>query len=197
MYDDHVLFRDHDATSLARERSAQIIAEIDRLPDEKLLANRPAELADAILQRHGLHCPKLLEDKVTKAARSANVEVRDEFNPYGGARTMPGMEVVITIPFTGERSLFDYRPSQWTSTLPRASVGASALEVRVSGTSVAPEQVQSKLSSTVFEISKYLGWLETDVAAANASLRATAFQRLEQRREKALQVKRLADSFGK
>lgn len=142
MRETRVLFCDGDLSVLLDKTRESISSRVDSIPRDQFLNTNLVELARHILSTINLGALVIFEDRAEMEQRETKIDVSEwkDRHPFGdfGPTHIPGMEVVVTIPFTGDSSLWRFRPNQYSSKLPRANIiapnssGIGHLEIIIS-----------------------------------------------------------------
>jgi len=109
---------------------------------------------------------------------------------------MPGTAIEVSIPFNGEPEAFKIQPSMFTLNPPCGKVENGQLVLRIEGTELTAEQVQSEIDRALTHIENCLTNLRTNVQDLNNSIATIARNAIEQRRQKLLADRSLVSSLG-
>jgi hypothetical protein len=108
----------------------------------------------------------------------------------------PGEKYVISVPYTGVESYFQIRPSQWTSSPPRAELTRQLLEFAYSGLTVDVEGAKREFETTKAAIEQHLGWLRADMEGHNSKLLGVITPLLREKRERMSSGEQRLSDFG-
>ena len=97
---------------------------------------------------------------------------------------VPGHRVTVHIPFSGEKDVFKFRASTWSTSNPRASVRDDELVQQIEYPADAPRDVRAEADGLISKVEAYLVWSRQDIEAFNASLEARARSAIRNRRER-------------
>ncbi len=109
---------------------------------------------------------------------------------------VPGTEVEVEIPFSGEAEVFRIRPTTHTLSPPQAEVRSNTLVLRISGTNLSAEGVQQTINRTLTEIESHLATLRLNAAGLNQQLFPQAKASIEMRRQRLLGDRNLVGALG-
>ena len=107
-----VLFADGDLFEGLRERVNQMLAEVDRLPEERRVGTPVEDLVGYFLDKFGSEMVVLDPNGIAVAEHGKVPITRHD---YGVDFESQVHEVRVAVPFTGDPDLFRYQGSVWTS----------------------------------------------------------------------------------
>lgn len=154
------------------------------------------ELTDTLFEQYKIEVPALLEDKIY-IRTPEDVKIPVEKRGYGKSTTVDGTKFTFVIPFEGDPGIFSISPSTYLSVLPYGHIESN--EIRV--TYEVPIDKDSSRLKTDFDtnlntISKYLTFLDDDVAQFNKKLTAAIRAILQRRKDKLEKDIEVVSSFG-
>lgn len=135
---------------------------------QQLEESGTAAVVDALMARCALSVPTLHEERML----AATVEDRGAY----------GAEVTISVPFTGDRTLFFVEPSKLRLRL-RADLKPDALVFSYASPTRDTAGVRAETDRIVAELRSALDQLDADLHPFSGSLRADVQQAVEHRRE--------------
>jgi len=197
---DDYLFNTVDWFSVERNQRENLTKEISSYNGDRLLNTSVDDLCDYFVEKFQIIAPTLNEDNMV--ADQNEVEIDVSRDPMRGIRDrsqpfyIKGTEIEVTIPFDGESEAFKIQPTSSSMNPPRAIVRNQVLILKVQGTDLSPESVQSSIQNTITSINQYLSTLTTNVSGWNSTIRQQAKQQIESRREKLLGDKSLLGALG-
>jgi hypothetical protein len=83
---------------------------------------------------------------------------------------VPGHRVEVHIPFSGEKDVFKYRPSSFTTVLPTAELREGELVQTIEYPADSPRNVRAEADGLVAQVNRYLEWAHGDIERFNGSL---------------------------
>lgn len=200
MRDRQNLFSDADWFSVERNQLQKMQGEIAAIDGDRLLNTAVDELARYFESKFKIEVPTLVTEDIVADQRETKIDVRHDRMRWIDDRSrpvyVPGTEVEIEIPFTGDSEAFRVQPTSYTLSPPRAEVRANALVLQVSGANLTSEGVQQSINGTISEIQSYLATLRTNAAGLNQQLFECAKNAIESRRHKLLADRNLVGSLG-
>lgn len=199
---DNHLFSGNRWFDVQRSCEIKLNDEIKRFDGNRLLNTSPEDLVNYFEKSYCLDVPVLQEEGISISQREAQVDVSNRFDyNYGyrdqsGPTYVTGTAIDVSVPFSGDRQLFDVQPSTYNSAPPRADVQADHLHFSIINTQLNAEQVRSTIERTLADIKQYLEWLRSNAATWNGRIRNLAQGSIEARRQKLLADQNLVASIG-
>lgn len=200
MRDRQYLFSDADWFSVERNQLQKMVEEIAALNGDRLLNTAVDDLARYFELKFKVEVPTLIIEDIVVDQRETKIDVRHDPRRWIDDRSrpvyVPGTEVEVEIPFTGDAEVFRVQPTSYTLSPPYAEVRPNALVIRISGTDLTAEGVQQSINQTIKEIQSYLSTLRTNTAGLNQQLFQRARASIESRRQKLLADRNLVGALG-
>ena len=189
-YDRGYLFSDLDLRGVIDHQREQIAKEVEGLESNRLLNTSEEDLIRYFVEKYTLEAPVLLRDEMTADQRETQVDarhhgnrwIRDTSRPF----YIPGQQIDIEIPFTGEGDLFKARASTYSSAPPRGRIAGQILVLSFEIPHDMDQDIRPALDRELTEIEKYLGWARNDVAGYNNGVHAVAETAIQKRKERLL-----------
>ena len=137
MSNHNLLFFEDSLDDQLRAKHSQINDAVGRIPKDQFLVSSEQELVDHVVAGLTVEAPVLHEDKTTMNQQETQVDVSGDpmrlFSPgHSGPFYIPGTQVDVDIPFTGEEWIFRYRTNPWSSVYPQAEIGRGSLRISIS-----------------------------------------------------------------
>lgn len=198
---DHLyLFSDADWFSVERNQLQKMVQEIAAVNGDRLLNTAVDDLARYFESKFNVEVPALLTEEIVVDQRETKIDVRNDPRRWVDDRSrpvyVPGTEVEVEIPFTGDAEVFRVQPTSYTLNPPRAEVRPNTLVLRISGTDLGAEEVQQSINQTINHIQSYLDTLRTNTTELNQQLFQRARTAIESRRQKLLADRNLVAALG-
>ena len=110
------LFAEGDLDATLRAHQGSISAKMDAIPRDQFMNAQPEEIIDHILSEMTVEPLVIYEDRAEMDQRETKIDVsgwRDR-NPFGdrGPIHVSGVAVSVSLPFTGDSSLWKLKPNQ-------------------------------------------------------------------------------------
>ncbi len=205
--DRNYLFADFDLADSLRAKQSSIQEQVDSINKDQFLATPYDDLIEYIVNRNTIDPITLYEDKIV-ASEPSECQVDVSGDPRRFIRDtsrpcyVPGHEISIEIPFSGDHNLLRAKTSTWSSVFPtgqirqgRDGIGKIVMVFRQPH-DADPNQIKSSFESNLKTIKQYLGWSKTQVDAYNQSLPMLVKQAIDFRREKLKKQNSLCDILG-
>lgn len=200
MRDPLYLFSNADWFSVERNQLQKMAEEIATVNGDRLLNTAVDDLARYFESKFNVEVPALITEEIVVDQRETKIDVRHDPRRWIDDRSrsvyVPGTEVEVEIPFTGDAEAFRVQPTSYTLNPPRAEVRSNALILRISGTDLSAEGVQQSINQTISDIQSYLGTLRSNAAGLNQQLFQRAKTAIESRRQKLLADRNLVGALG-
>jgi len=204
---DNLLFYEGDLDATLRSYQSSISSRIDSIPRDQFLNTSIEELTQHILTGLLVEPLMLYEDRAEMEQRETKIDVsgwRDR-NPFGdrGPINVAGIEVVVTIPYSGDQSLWKLRPNQRQSIFPHGDVrgqgrdGVGALQISLSQPAdESPERFKARLDEELKSIRFYVEAQRRQIEQFNAGLTGPINSAISSRRERLKRNEGIQDLLG-
>lgn len=200
MRDRQYLFSDADWFSVERNQLQKMSEEIAAVNGDRLLNTAVDDLARYFESKFKVEVPALVTEEIVVDQREAKIDVRHDPRHWIDDRSrpvyVPGTEVEVEIPFSGDAEVFRVQPTSYTLNPPRAEVRSNALVLRISGTDLTADGVQQSINQTINDVQTYLTTLRSNAAGLNQQLFQRAKTAIESRRQKLLADRNLVGALG-
>jgi hypothetical protein len=169
--------------------------------NDDVLLNTPTEdLVEELAERYRLNVPILDRANAEAEHSEGPVKVYDYFSrDYGGRdgrRTVQGSIVELTVPYTGDRGLFDVQPTTFDSGPPRAQIDGNHVVVRHSDRELKPEEANKALNGVLDVIERYLTWQRATAEPFNERIKVRLREAIEARKAKVLKDRNSVANLG-
>ena len=196
---DNLLFAPHDWFSVEEHQKNQLREEVGTYDGNRLLNTPVDDLSGYFADKYSMDVPVLQRDAIVADQRETKIDKSHDFlyGPRFDGRPImvDGSTVEITVPFTGDGSLFSVRPTTYSTNPPRASIRGDTLVLQFSGVDQSSGQLKSEIEKALTDIETHLDRLRKSAETLNGSLRSMALQAIETRREKLLANQNLVSSL--
>jgi hypothetical protein len=204
---ENLLFCDGDLDATLRAHQSSIVSRVDSIPRDQFLNTNIEELTQHIFSTLAVEPLTLYEDRAAMEQRETKIDVsgwRDR-NPFQdpGPIYVAGTEVIVTIPYSGDQSLWKLRPNQWRSVFPRAGVGAPGpdgigqLQISLSQPAdEAVEQFKARLDKELKSIRFYVDAQRRQIDQFNAGLKDPISAAVAARRQLLKKSEGIKDLLG-
>ena len=202
MNKDNHLFSTYDWFSFEQHQLEKLKEEVAGWDENRLLNTSVENLCKYFVEKYRIDVPVLDMNEITVGRRETQVDVSRDPRRRIIAPIRPvyvsGIEIEITVPFTGDFDGFMFRlPAYELNPLPpRGTIRDGILTFSITGTNLKSDKVRQEIGSTLERINNYLTTLRGKVDILNNELDSTARQCIEQRRERLLANQNLVESLG-
>jgi hypothetical protein len=198
MYDrDNMLFSDGDLDSILRTLVPQMQEKVDAIPKDQFLATPEQALLDHILELMRVNPIVLYEESMEMEQNETKVDAKkdpmrapflwDREGPY----YVPGVEVIVSIPYSGDKRLWKIRPNQFMTVFPYGNVrdpnskGIGYLDIvmqQAAGSD--PTRMKQYIDSELKTIRFYVDAQKKQIDQYNSGLSARATPAINARKER-------------
>lgn len=200
MYDQKLLFSEHDLHTVMEATKTKMLQEIEAYPANQLLNTSIDDLATYFATKFEITPIRIIEDQITVDQHETKVDVSRDPLRFIPDRDRPfyisGTLITLYVPFEGDPDIFMCRPSTFTFNPPRGRIHGNVLELSISCTDHDAQSVKEELNRLLKSVREYLGWATRDLTSFNATLKDVARQHIEARRQKLLKDHGLVASLG-
>lgn len=196
------LFAQGDAHTVQRNQEHHLNTEIAQLEGNRLLNTNLDALVDYFVEKYRVDVPELDETGMQADQKEAQRDVSGDPHRLanimgrGGPLYVTGTEVTVEIPFSGDASLFDVRPNQYSSSSPQGEVRGNLLIFRAWTDKPQSVQIRSQIDAWLGDVKRYLQWQRDSFQSFNQSLAGLARTAITQRRDKLLANQNLVAGLG-
>jgi hypothetical protein len=194
------LFQKYDIFAVQQQQEQEAKAAVRKLPIEKLRQEDEEKLSSEIANSLTMELPVLDVANVSQTDRKVQIDARRLPNRmvFNRSRPVPvdGTEITIHIPFKGEPSMFDVRPSTHDLNPPVADIDVTNREVLLTyETADADNAIKASYERTLQAIQKHLEWLRP-AATRTDHLKQAARSEIAKCKQADTTHARIVDSLG-
>lgn len=201
------LFCEGDLDATLRAHQSSIGAKVDTIPRDQFMSAQVEEIVEHVLSEMTVDPLVIYEDRAEMEQRETKIDVSRwrARNPFGdrGPIHVAGVAVSVSIPFTGDSSLWKLRPNQWQTVFPRAGVVAGRgqanghIQIDLAQPADEPqERFKTRLDQELKTIRFYLQSQKQQVDSFNSGLRGQILASVNARRERLKKHEGLKDLLG-
>ena len=194
-----LLFNQAALSGALENQERKLLAEVEAVPEDHLLHADDNAWAAALAEKYRVDVPVLdvagrwLEEKETRIDVSG-YPGRDIFR--AGPIYVPGHEVQVHVPFTGEPDVFRFTPSSFTFNPPRARIEKGEVVQVITYPADAPRDVLALSNELIGDLEQWLEWARGDAEGTNSKLETAALRAIENRRSRVLTNKKRLEETG-
>lgn len=194
------LFQDSELQGHLKRLVFSIRAEVDKAPEDHVLHADEAEWAKALAERYTVELPDLRDQLWMDDPQSVWIDVSKDPSaiprPDGSIPPARGHRTVIHIPYTGDGTIFQLRPTNFTMNPPRGAVTSNELLLVVEYPDYRPKSFTDEADAFIKQVNRHLALASRDVNPFNTSLENVALTIIKDRRENILAHRAHVDATG-
>lgn len=123
---DNLIFYKGDLSATLRDKVAQIPIKVDAIPKNQSLVSSEEDIFENITAQVEIDPLVIYEDRIEMELKETKIDVSGSkervFFGDRGPIYIDGVEITISIPFTGDPVLWDFRPHRWMPVFPRTKI---------------------------------------------------------------------------
>lgn len=194
------LFTEPSLSEVLTAQGKAILTYIDSIQSDQLLNTSIEDWCDYCEKEYTVEPVSLHEDQAHAEQSEVQIDVshdptrliRDRSRPF----YIPGTRVSLTVPFDGDKGLFRFRPNSFSLNPPCGVVDERNLIISIDVLDHDPKTVKTSIDHTLSQIRSSLSTVKGQVEEFNKTVRKTAKERLEARRNKLLKDRGLVEALG-
>ncbi len=199
MSDRVLLFSRRSLGDLLEECKVQLLESIDSVEESRVISSATEDVIGKHHQVPGPTPLKLVEGEILTDRQDVELEPQRFGTLVRSMGRIPKRVATIVtfhVPFEGDPSLWNYRPTTFTTSPPVARIEDAELilEYEIAGRD--PSEVRREFDRDLAEIKQWLGWIERDVSQSREVTRPKALERLENRRKRILDGESVLSGLG-
>jgi hypothetical protein len=189
---DDLLFCSGDLGAALEAIRRSMTEEIGKAQEDHVLHVDEHEWATALADRYSVEAPVLQSDKVwMDPPQDIQVDVSwDHFNRAifdpSTPTYIPGYRVVVHVPFSGDKGVFEQRARTFSMNPPRAEVRPGELRKHFEYPHDRPANIKAETDQLISAVEQHLTWARGDIEAHNQRLHQEARAAITNRRERVL-----------
>lgn len=157
---DDYLFSKTDWFSTDRYQRAALEEEVAALAGNRLLNTSIDDLCTYFVEKYRIDIPILDRNGIVADQRETQIDVSQDpmrtiFDRSQPAY-IPGTEIEVSVPFTGEAEGFTIQPTTYSLNPPRGTVRGSVLVLSITGVDLEAGRVRQEIDSELDRIESYL-----------------------------------------
>ena len=203
------LFASSHLSAALRHQAQQIPYKVNQISRDQFLASTDEELLENLMSELEVEPLEVYEDRMEMDHAETQVDVSGHpgrdwgFPGRTGPLLVPGTEVKVSIPFTGDSELWSFQPSRYTSTVPyghverpRGDIPGRLVLTITKPHDAPPEEFKGMLDRLMPDIRFYLEGQRNDIEQFNKALPAQIQGAIASRRERLKKQEGLSDVLG-
>jgi hypothetical protein len=186
---DELLFSSGDLRLALEHQGKRLREAVESVPEDHLRQADVDEWAAALAEEFQADAPELQVDQMYREpVQEIRVDVSHDpgryFSPSTTDRRIRGYRVVVRIPFTGDKGVFELRPSSFTFNPPRGRVLDGELAYTIEYSHDTTADIDSQVNSFVGAVQQWLGFARGDIDSFNRTLEQEAAGAIADRRSR-------------
>lgn len=194
------IFYGQSLSDALRAREGQLDAAGTAFKADLVRVRSIDEVAAQLVKEYRVEPLALDWARMTVSSEDTQIDVSGEWDRVIFDRSrpfhVPATQLTFHVPYTGERDLFKFRPSTYTSNPPRAIVGERELRLVAVAPADRRDGLKPGLDAEIAKVKLYLAYMNADVLAFNAQLETRARAAATRRHEKVKADDDLVASLG-
>jgi len=185
---------------LDQQKSA-IKIKIDSEDSNYILNVSEEDYCQYLLKEFMLEPPELdIQNMYINDQRESDIDVSQDHNRVIRNRNEPfylkGIRIEIAVPYTGNRGLFHFQTSMFTTSPPMGMIGDNEVGLVYETLEHNPEHLKKDYQRDINEINRWLGFVKNEVDPFNDSLEPFIKQYLQHRKQKLLKDQSMVQALG-
>lgn len=183
------LFCHNDLYDALRNQQGRIAAEVEKLSRDQVVSLSEDQLVDHVVSRLHVEPIVLHTDRQLADIQETQIDVggdrRRAFFNDGRQIFVPGHRAIVTIPFSGDGSLFACRPSTYRMSAPHAEYNGDTRLLTITHSQPADEpheHIKQSIGKTLEDIRWYLDNQQSQIAEFNNKLPAEVRTHIQARK---------------
>ena len=194
------LFSDEKFHQALERKRLAIRNEVESIEPDQLLNTSDDDLESYYEDKYQIEPITLNEEAIYVDQSEVEIDVSSDPSRDIRRRSEPffrkGTANKFIVPFSGDASLFDYRPSTSTLASICASVSGNELIYSYETTSHDAKGIRTRFDRDLVNTRQHVEWINADVSSYNASVRANAQSAIHRRKQKILANRGLVSELG-
>lgn len=193
--DKELLFAEQELSDVLRSIDRQIVEKINTIPEEQFIISSEEDILQNVLPQFYFEPLRLYRDNQIMEHKETQVDVSGDRSRHVTNRQVPcyvpGIDVKIYIPYSGDRALWKLRPSTYRSVFPRAIIqsqnrdGIGNVLIRILQPSDGNfESMKKHIEDTINDIEWYIKQQREEIEKIIPSFQQTAKMSISARRER-------------
>jgi len=194
------LFCDANIRDLFESKKEALRNEIEKQGGNYLLNVSESDFVDYLVEKYSLTAPLMVEEKIYIHHRDEpDIEVKSDPMWAGlddtGQKYEKGISITIAVPFEGDATLFNYRPSSFHYSSPYGDIQGTEILLTLKKLDYKEDELKRDYKSRLEGIRENLEIIKKDVYDYNKSLRPFIIDIVRRRKAKLLKDAKLVASL--
>lgn len=203
------LFRDGDLSDTLRAVQQGIPEKVNGITADQFTASTDEQIVEHLVSTLQIETLQIYEGQREMEQQETKVDVTGRFD-YGGwleegqgPLHVPGTEVTVSIPFTGEQSLWRLKPNPWRMSFPQATIlpprggqGGLLILAVARPHAAKPEEFRRDVENALDDVRDHLNNQRNQIQTFNQSLPTLIFKAVRARRDRLSKHASLSEVLG-
>jgi hypothetical protein len=200
---DDLLFSKKSLNVALRGQLASISQEMDAISKDQFQANSDEQVTEHIFSKMVISTIVIYRDQITRSEpRETKFQQKSTLDE---TIQVPSVEMVLSIPYTGESDLWVMQPSTYTHNPPRGSVepnrrndqeGVLKIRLEYYQQEFQSDKVNQEIEKAITSIEQFLEWIKRDIEAHNKQLKNEISRLVSHRRERLGTIQEVAKTLN-
>ncbi len=204
---DNMLFSDGDLDSVLRALEPKLQEKVDEIPKEQFLATPEKSLLEHIVEQMRVEPIVLYEESIEMEQHETKVDVSND--PLRGPFLrespfyVPGVKIVVLIPYSGDKGLWKIRPNQFMTVFPHGGIrdpnskGIGYLDIVMQQpVGSDPARMKQHIESELHTIRFYVDAQKKQIDQYNSKLNTRAMAAINARKQRLKQHEGISAILG-
>lgn len=182
------LFQKSSISNVLDAQGAQCRQKVDAIAKDQFLGTPVDDLVDFVVAQIVVQPLVIYDDRMSREQHEINIDVAGWPGRYtygDGPCLVPGIRVVVSLPYSGDQALWDIQPNTISTGRPFGSVRSDVLEMTFEcPIDQSLDRIKQRLDENIQLIKQYLGWQEASISDFNRNLPTLARAAIEARRKR-------------
>lgn len=175
--------------------------EIQDFDTDYILNTSQEDLVRYLVDKYSLDAPILDPDNKYLCNQSEiDIDVSQDRMRAVFNRSRPcyvkGISLTIAVPFSGDATLFQFRPNPFNYNPPRGEVVEQEVHIVYRQIEHNPEELNKEIDRRISDIQQYLGWVRNNIESFNKEIEPFVREAIRQRKQKRMKDLDLVSKLG-
>ena len=173
-----------DIGDLARHNIGKLREAVNGVSQNVFDAKSDAEVVDLVIKEMRVDPLVVHFDAAQKDVQETTMEIRDDFGFGDGPIQVPALRATKSMPFSGDRNLWEFMTGSWSTSMPQGEVTGNRLIVGMIVRADRAAEAKAHIDRTIEEIKGYVTKQRAQIDAYNDSLPGHILPLVEERRKR-------------
>jgi hypothetical protein len=180
-------------------RSGELQRSIETIARNEILSVSEEDLVVHLISRFKVNELQLHRDRAH--LEQAEIQINLSGDPWrdvlpGSPAKVPGIQVSVVVPFSGDAELFRLRSNQWSTSVPRARVGSDEIVLGYAERQIDADAMRSRIERYLDHIEQWIRFQSGPINDFNSQLDQRARELIAARRERWLTAEGAVAAIG-